>query len=215
MLSRLFGKKNKAVQVQPVSSVISQEELDYAFHFAVQSHDLAKAKEYAVQGANINAAPEGHTPALISSVRDKHAEITDWLLTQKPDMERVDRFGKTALMTAVDHGAVWVGKIITAGANPNTQDSKGWTALEYALRQNHVESAQILIDVLKDLTQPLSDGSTPADYTRENGMPALAEQIAQKEQDKAKAAAEALKPETKQLVTVMKRIRLKKDGLNT
>lgn len=217
MLSRLFRKKNKPIltESQPLPSVPSQEKIDHAFLFAVQSHDLAKAKEYVMQGADINAKPEGHTPALISSVRDKQADMVDWLLTQKPNLERVDRFGKTALMTAVDHGAAWVDKILTAGARPDTQDNKGWTALEYALRQKYVESAQILIDRMKDLPKSLSDGSTPDDYARENGMPALADQIAQKEQEKTRQAAKALKPETRQPITLMKSIRLKKSGLNT
>lgn len=217
MLSRLFGKKNKATPApaQPLASVISQEEMNYAFHFAVQSHDLAKAQAYAAQGADINAAPHGHTPPLISSLREKQPDITDWLLTQKPDLELRDRLDKTALMTAMDNGADWTEKILKAGASLHTKNAKGWTALEYALRQKHTDSARVLIDAAAAPNAPLSDGSTPADYARDNGMAALADQIDQKEQDKIKAAAEALKPETNQPVTVMKRIRLKKDGLNT
>lgn len=216
MLSRLFGKKNKATPapVQPLSSVISQDEMNYAFHFAVQSHDLAKAKEYAAAGADINAAPKGHTPALISSIRDERADITDWLLAQKPDLALIDKMDKTALMTAVDKGADWVTKIIAAGANPDARNSKGWTALEYALRKNNVDGAQVLIDAATDLTQPFSNGFTPADYARENGMVSLAHQIDQKIENKAKAAAEAISPATKQPITVLKKIRLKKDGLN-
>lgn len=217
MLRRLFGKKNKTAPTpaQPLSSVISQEEMDYAFHFAVQSHDLAKAQEYAAEGADINAAPQGHTPPLISSIRDKRADMTDWLLAQKPDLELIDKMDKTALMTAADNGADWVTKIIAAGARPDTRNSKGWTALEYALRKNNIESAQVLIDVPQDLTQPLSDGSTPADYARENRMGILADQITQNIQDTRTAAQNALRPETKKPVTVMKKIRLKKNGLNT
>lgn len=216
MLRRLFGKNNKTPQAQTTLAppAPAQAEIDSLFLAAIQSHDLIKAKEYAARGADISTASNGHTPALISSLRDQRPDLTDWLLTQKPDLEFVDRLDKTALMTAADNGADWVDKIIKAGADPDTKNSKGWTALEYALRKGHIASAKVLIDAAKDLNAPLSNGSTPIDYTRQNGLGVLADQIAKKENDKTMATADALKPETKQPVTVMKRIRFKKDGLN-
>lgn len=214
MLDRIFGKKSKAQAQEPPhppqAPVPTQTQIDERFLFSVKSHNLSDAKKWAAMGADINHADGKHTPALISSLRDKQPEITDWLLTLKPDLERQDRFEKTALMTAVDNGAGWVDKILKAGARLDTVNGKGWTALEYALRQKHSDSAIALIDAAEKLQTTLSDGNTVADYARENGLDAVTRKIAQKERIKAEAEREALKPEAKKPVPLMKTIRFRK-----
>jgi hypothetical protein len=214
MLSRIFGKKNKITSPAPPSVAAgtnpTQAEIDRSFLFAVQSHDLAKAKQWAAMGADINTAENGHTPALISSLRDKNLEITDWLLTQNPDLELEDKLGKTALMTAADNGSDWVSKIIKAGARLDTKSHKGWTALEHALREKRANSAATLIEAMQNPDASLSDGSNPADYARENGLDQLADKIEEKRHRRAAAQEAAMKPDTKQPVTVMKKIRFRK-----
>lgn len=68
------------------------------------------------------------------------------LLAQQADIEKICA-GKTPLMYAVKYGKLDMAKaLVTAGANPNAENSKGKTALDYAKKydqkalQSYLES---------------------------------------------------------------------------
>eukprot|EP00403_Amphidinium_massartii_P043443 CAMPEP_0178444764 /NCGR_PEP_ID=MMETSP0689_2-20121128/39729_1 /TAXON_ID=160604 /ORGANISM="Amphidinium massartii, Strain CS-259" /LENGTH=190 /DNA_ID=CAMNT_0020069113 /DNA_START=50 /DNA_END=622 /DNA_ORIENTATION=+ len=79
--------------------------------------------------------------------------------------------GTTPLMLASNLGDLEeVLKLIKDGADIDTQDKYGWTALRYAVRGDRYVVAEALIDAGADLNKPSSSGRTPLMSAAANGL---------------------------------------------
>jgi uncharacterized protein len=106
--------------------------------------DDTKALTEAMQSEkmNINSCiilEERQYSLLDLSIKSDAKKIFDFLITQKQDLNKICE-DKTAMMHAAKNGRLeMVKKLLSAGANINTQNNHGKTALDYAAKYGHTE----------------------------------------------------------------------------
>jgi ankyrin repeat protein len=117
----------------------------------------------------------GSTPLLLATYFGNE-EITDFLLSLKPDIDEKDASGNTALMGVCFKGFGSIAeKLIKAGANVNETNYSGATALVFAATFNRIDLVKLL---LKNGANPdLKDihGNTAASQARMQGLKGIAE----------------------------------------
>lgn len=120
--------------------------------FAVQSGYVDAAELLIKHGANVSAVSEMGTMPLHTAVRgltesgsDKKAIVT-LLLDAGADVNAPERYGNTALMSAVQIPDVEVTKmLLVAGSDINAVDDHGATALHHAVYAENIYTVKILL----------------------------------------------------------------------
>ena len=126
---------------------------------AAASGDLEKVKLLIKEGAEIDSKADDereiYATPLWQAVFKKHIEIAGFLIEVGADLERKtelggDDAGTTAVIYAANldsaKSETATRMLIEAGANPNSHNRKGWTALHKVSQQGKFEVAKLLID---------------------------------------------------------------------
>ena len=101
-----------------------------ALHLAVLNNKLEIVAFLLQLGMNPNQKDNNQLSPLIAAAANGLEEIFQVLLTYKPDLSQVNRFGGTALLPSSEKGYLKVvQKAIDAGVPVNHQNRLGWTAL--------------------------------------------------------------------------------------
>jgi ankyrin repeat protein len=79
---------------------------------------------------------------------------------------------------AASRNAALLKFVLGAGANPDSQQQRGYTALHEAAMHNSVERAQALLDAGADLDIKTDEGQTAADMAAQNGSREVVELLA-------------------------------------
>lgn len=94
---------------------------------------------------NEASAPSYIKPLLITAAANGDAGTVHDLITEKIDVNVVDRIGATALMYAARNNQIDCMKVLLeAGADPALKTNKGYTALWFAENNAHVDAANLL-----------------------------------------------------------------------
>ncbi len=149
-------------------------------HFAVMKKKYGKALDTEQRIAllkelkNVDLAREdGRTPLmLLEDLRTPQSLLT-LFLERGADVNHADNSGMTPLMLYPDKESAK--ELIRAGADVNSVDREGNTALHYALRYGSPEDARYLIKKGADYNRPNQEGETPVQIAVENGMDAVLE----------------------------------------
>lgn len=118
---------------------------------AVQSGDVALAKELLDAGANLNAKNDvGHTPLHVAAIRGREV-VAVALLEAGANPNAVDHDGKTPLHWAASYDEASgyediVKLLLDAGADPNARDGNGATPLHAAASVGNRANARLLLD---------------------------------------------------------------------
>jgi ankyrin repeat protein len=107
--------------------------LDEELLKSAEKGDIIKVIELLRRGANVNIKDrKGWTPLHYVAASGR-ADITRWLLENRPDVNARDDNGLTPLHYASlgSFDVTWV--LIKNGANVNIRDRNGWTPLHYAV----------------------------------------------------------------------------------
>ena len=100
-----------------------------AWHIALQTGEIPKAKLLMDRGANIHARGNCDQPPLFYAIENGQISMLRWLLELGMDIHDTNEFGWTALSTAASHGQVEaVSVLLDAGADVNKKFKTG-TAL--------------------------------------------------------------------------------------
>lgn len=126
------------------------------------------------KGVNPNT-PTTCLPAeipLLAAALAGHADTAGALLEKGADINKNDRFGRTALMMASASGHADVAKLLLDnGADVNTQAEDGWTALKFAEDAGNADIVRLLLNYGADNhLQSISaaDASTPSPHNPTN-----------------------------------------------
>ena len=143
-----------------------------ALIWAAENGHVATVSALLEKGANVNTKNQYGDTALIWAAKNGHLEIVRALLEKGAEVNAKNNNGSTALMWAAWNGhekiAEQLNTVIEAnehlikagksgnlydarkalqnGANVNTQDTKGYTALIWAAREGHIEIVRALLE---------------------------------------------------------------------
>jgi ankyrin repeat protein len=114
--------------------------------------------------ANVNAVSISKTTPLIAvaqnSIMDKDDQlnIVEQLITAKANINHQDKYGKTALILAIESNSPKIVSILLlSGADINIKDQDGYNALATAELQQHSE----IIEIIQDYIDKQKEKKTP------------------------------------------------------
>jgi uncharacterized protein len=115
---------------------------------AAQRGDKATVRALILKKADVNAPQIDGTTALHWTVQANDAELTDLLLKSGAKVSAATVVGATPLqLAAVNGNAIILGRLITAGADPNVSLTRsGDTALMIAARTGKLDAVRVLLD---------------------------------------------------------------------
>ena len=121
-------------------------EADRALLKATQEGNIKAVKQHLAAGADVHAKSKfGRTP-LDYAAEDGHKEIAELLIAEGADLNAVGgSFGETPLHTAAWNGHKEVAELLIAkGADVNVKGNNSETPLDWAIRGNYTETADLL-----------------------------------------------------------------------
>eukprot|EP00930_Biecheleria_cincta_P021692 TRINITY_DN15999_c1_g1_i1.p1 TRINITY_DN15999_c1_g1~~TRINITY_DN15999_c1_g1_i1.p1 ORF type:complete len:203 (+),score=30.62 TRINITY_DN15999_c1_g1_i1:205-813(+) len=74
------------------------------------------------------------------------------------------------MLAAVQDDVSKIQSLVKSGADVDAQDGYGWTALRYAVRQNHRDAAEALIELGANVNLASASGRTPLMSAAGNGL---------------------------------------------
>jgi len=148
---------------------------------AANGDDTAKVVDLLKRGMDVNTADaEGNTLTMIAA-RNGNLELLNFLLTNRANPQKRNRYGDNAIMLATFRGNMeGVRRLLDAGASP---DNDGWTAMHYAAFGGHGDIATLLIDRGADLDAIAPNGQTPLMFAAGGGNLALVQILVEADAD--------------------------------
>jgi ankyrin repeat protein len=140
-------------------------------HWAVYQQDVEMATLLINAGARVDAANDyGLTPLALAATNGSAAMI-DLLIKSGADAKGALPTGESVLMTASRVGKVdAVKRLLDGGANVNAKEpSKGQTALMWAVSEDHLDVARLLIASGADVQARTTGGFTPILFAARQG----------------------------------------------
>jgi ankyrin repeat protein len=132
------------VLVQPNS--ILQAASMTAVADAAKADDLTEARKLVKEHADVNAAANDGSTALLWAAYHSNADMTKALLAAGAAVDAANHYGVTPLLQASRNGDVDVMKaLLDAGADPTRWHPEGETPLMAAARTGHVDAVKLLL----------------------------------------------------------------------
>lgn len=126
---------------------------------AANQDETGKVVDLLRRGMDVNTADTAGNTLTMIAARNANLDLLDFLLRNRANTLKRNKYGDTALMLAAFRGhAPAVRRLLDAGASP---DNDGWTAMHYAAFGGHVEVAALLIERGADLDAIAPNGQTP------------------------------------------------------
>ena len=120
-------------------------EPDQALVGAVITGDLKLAQHALENGANANTRSANQTSVLALAVFDENLLMVIKLLDWGADVNAVNKFKQTALMSAVRFGHNEIAEVLLwRGANISMMDEDGFDAIYFAWASNNLEGVGLL-----------------------------------------------------------------------
>lgn len=138
-----------------------------AMKAAARRGAVSRLKNMIGRGADINAANEYGSTALMHAIHANQPETALWLIREGADISQKANNGLTALLVAAKHDQLQltvVDELLKRGANPNDANEDGTTALMLSAMKGHMEVVQRLLDHGADPSIRNRHGITAADY---------------------------------------------------
>ncbi len=113
---------------------------------AVRNDNMEIVKWLLEKGADINAVSEdrGYS-AVMDAVWKKNESLVEFLVSNGADLKFISKEGQSILVLAVGIGNLKICKLLAEnGADPDTKDSMGMSAYEYAVLFHREEIAKVL-----------------------------------------------------------------------
>ncbi|WP_375002896.1 ankyrin repeat domain-containing protein [Aeromicrobium sp. CTD01-1L150] len=158
---------------QPAApSAEEQARLDQRLRQAAWDDDVRTARRLIERGADVNAKDETVQSAYLIATSEGFLDLLDLTLQHGADVDDLDSFRGTGVIRAAERGhADVVGRLVTAGVDPDHVNRLGWVALHEALvfakperRQQYLDTVRVLVAAGADVTvRAERDGRSPAE----------------------------------------------------
>lgn len=126
---------------------------------AAAKDDTAQVIDLLKRGMDVNTSdPTGNTLLMIAA-RNGNEQLLEFLLRNRANTLKINKFGDSALMMAAyrGHGAI-VGRLLATGSADTRRNS--WNALHYAAYAGHVDIVRQLARQQGDLDAVAPNGQT-------------------------------------------------------
>eukprot|EP01132_Coremiostelium_polycephalum_P000708 gene708-879_t len=145
---------------------------------AIQSNDLAKVKQWAEVGADINLPDvKGNTP-LHQAVVIGDEQIVKYFLSKKINKDAINHAQQTPLHVATLHNHIAIASLLLQlGADKDIPDQIGDTPLHVAATQGHIELVKQLIRLGANKSLPNKAGLLPIHLMITHASPTLTPQL--------------------------------------
>lgn len=148
---------------------------------AANQDDTGKVVDLLKRGMDVNTADTAGNTLTMIAARNSNLELLDFLLRNRANTLKRNKYGDTALMLAAYRGHTQAARrLLDAGASP---DNDGWTALHYAAFGGHGEVATLLIERGADLDAIAPNGQTPLMLAASAGRLELAKILVEADSD--------------------------------
>lgn len=125
---------------------------------AANQGDTTKVVDLLRRGMDVNTTdPQGNTLLMIAT-REKNLELVRFLLDNRANAQKHNRYGDTALMIAALQGTEEIVKLLLERKTEPSQP--GWNALHYAAFENHAKIGALLLAAGADVNALAPNGST-------------------------------------------------------
>jgi len=123
----------------------------------------------AIAGMNLAVQTEcNDTPLLLASQCGHVGAIQALVYFRTVNLERRDESGRTSLIWAAANGHYYaLVALIAAGANVNSWDARGWTAIMFCARWGYDKCAKVLLDAKADVSLRNRLGDCAIDMARD------------------------------------------------
>jgi ankyrin repeat protein len=147
------NKATEVLQAHPHVIDVKDDKGNTALIISIQRSDEDYTAFLLNKGADPNVAgKDGDTP-LIAASRIGFEQAVEWLLGQGAKVDAANRMRETALIVAVQQRQVPVIRLLlNAGADPDRTDTAGYSARDYATRDNRGRDILKMIETKKPKT---------------------------------------------------------------
>lgn len=126
---------------------------------AANLNDTTTVVDLLRRGMDVNTADSQGNTLMMIAVREKNLELVRFLLENRANSQRRNRYGDTAMMVAALQGSEDIVRLmLEKKVNPNQTD---WNALHYAAFENRDKVVALLLAGGADVNAPAPNGSTP------------------------------------------------------
>lgn len=134
---------------------------------AAANNETALVVDLLRRGMDVNTVDSQGTSLLMYAARFGNSELLEFLLSNRANVLKRNKYGDTALMLAAFAGHLdVVRRLVAAGA---VLDHPGWTPLAYASFEGHVQVIQFLAEQGADLDAQADNGMTALMIAARNG----------------------------------------------
>ena len=125
---------------------------------AANMDDTPQVIDLLKRGMDVNTADRSGNSLLMIAARNANHELLDFLVGNRANLSRKNRYGDSALMLAAFRGHDRIVlKLLAAGARLG---DKGWNALHYSAFNGQAEVVRMLAASAADLDAPAPNGQT-------------------------------------------------------
>ncbi|KAB1274936.1 Ankyrin repeat domain-containing protein 7 [Camelus dromedarius] len=104
-----------------------------ALHYAILEESVSIATQLLRHHANIEAINKSNLTPFLLAVKENKKEMVRFLIENGANVHAVDNVQRSALILAVFHDSPDIVKLLLQeGVSPYSQDSRGWSAEQYA-----------------------------------------------------------------------------------
>lgn len=143
---------------------------------AMKQNDAAKVLQLLELGMDVNTSDRAGNTLLMMAARNGQDELLEFLLRNRANVLKKNKYGDTALMLAALSGRTKAAReLIQAGSELNPKP--GWFPLAYAAFNGHAELIELLLDAGADLNAQSENGSTALMVACRNGHIEVVKQL--------------------------------------
>lgn len=144
LISMLFF--TACIQKEDITTKNNSTSSELELHDAVRSKKLNEVKRLVSNGLLINSQDKDGYSAINLAVKLNHYEIAEFLIKKDASLNIVDIYKDTPLLVSTRNSTNAISKILLCnGAKKDVVDSKGFTPLGYAIKNNDL----FIIEILK------------------------------------------------------------------